>query len=429
MRSALLMALLLAAALPCAQAAAPVAAPPAASMVVVRALGDDERLLRSGGGVVTAPGQVTTNCHLLARARAVQIRYDDVIYVATLQHADAERDLCQLRAARLPAPAVRLSSVRAAYLGQRVSAIAGGPALSTTEGEVTELRQYNGVPVIRTTATVSQGVSGAALFDGEGRLLGITTILVKESPAENYAIAADAIAEVARRSAEALERRAAAPAPAAPTAPQPAVSAVATIDAKLAARLPQVGDQWKYVLTDKWTGVTKGPYNFEVTAVSATEIRETVRIGNRAGEERVFNREPQFAEPGVVGIAEFAPFLQAFGNLDTAAGWNGISLDAADSNKWTYSGQVVGAETVNTPAGTFNATRLEFSGTRRRSTPGGTLNNTIDPTMAKYVIWYAPDVKRPVKISIEVKNWTGTMLDRDELELIEFKLRPAAGVR
>jgi hypothetical protein len=387
---------------------------------MVRALGEDERLIRAGGGVVVAPANVVTNCHLLAKAKSLQVRYREIIYPATLRHADVGRDLCQLEVPLLPAQAARIAGIDAVRMRQPVTAVAfAGAAVSVTEGIVNELRQYNDNFVIRTSATVSQGVSGAGLFDAGGRLIGITTILVKDAPAENFAITAEAIAEIPRRSAEALERRAAAPA--APTAPQAAVPAVAAIDPKLASRLPQIGDNWKYVLIDKWTGVTRGPYSFEVTAVSATEIRETVRIGNRAADERVFNRETLFAEPGVVGIAEFAPFLQALGNLDVTANWNGVPLGAADSNKWTYNGRVVGAEAVNTPAGTFNATRLEFSGTRQRGNPGGT--HPIDPTMAKYVIWYAPNVKRPVKISIEVKNWNGTMLDRDEMELVEFKVK------
>jgi hypothetical protein len=183
----------------------------APSMVVVRALGDDERLIRTGGGVVIARGQVVTNCHVLAKAKSVQVRHQDVIYFATLQHADVERDLCQLSAPKLPAPAVALGGVQTVRLGQRVYALGFTQAieLSLSEGSVSVLREYLGMPVIQISAAATQGVNWAALFNSDGRLIGITTALVKEPPEAHSAVAADAIAEIPRRAQEALERQAA----------------------------------------------------------------------------------------------------------------------------------------------------------------------------------------------------------------------------
>ena len=183
----------------------------APSLVLVRALGDDERLIRSGGGVVVGRGQVVTNCHLLAKAKSVQVGHQEVIYPATLQHADVGRDLCQLNSPKLPAPAVLLSSVQAVRLSQRVYAVA--PARGTepvlSEGVISVLREYRGMPIIQTTAKVSEEVSGIGLFDSDGKLVGITTILVKDAPG-NYAIAADAIRELPQRAKEELDLRAAA---------------------------------------------------------------------------------------------------------------------------------------------------------------------------------------------------------------------------
>jgi hypothetical protein len=46
----------------------------------------------------------------------------------------------------------------------------------------------------------------------------------------------------------------------------------------------------------------------------------------------------------------------------------------------------------------------------------------VDPTRAKFVIWYVPEVKRVVRYTREVTNWNGAALDKDTYELIEYKL-------
>jgi hypothetical protein len=177
------------------------------SIVLVRALDKDEKPMRTGSGVVIGRGQVVTSCHVLAKAKGVQVKHQDIIYAATLQYADVERDLCQLSAPKLPAPAVTLSGVEAVRLNQRVYAagfaLAAEPVLS--EGVVAVLREYHGMPIIQTSTTVAENAGGAALFDGDARLIGITTILVTDTPG-NFAIAADAIREIPQRAQGARER-------------------------------------------------------------------------------------------------------------------------------------------------------------------------------------------------------------------------------
>jgi len=176
------------------------------SVVVVRALGEDESLMRTGGGVVTAPGVVITSCHVLAKAKKVQAQHDDIIYPATLQYPDVERDLCQLAVAKLPAPAVALGGTATLRLAQRiyVVSVARSGELQVGEDTVSALRQYRGMSLIETSADVSQEGNGALLFDPEGRLVGTATSVVTDAPQVHYAITADALRELPRRAMEAL---------------------------------------------------------------------------------------------------------------------------------------------------------------------------------------------------------------------------------
>ena len=188
--------------------------------------------------------------------------------------------------------------------------------------------------------------------------------------------------------------------------------------------MPRVGDSWKYLYTDQWTKVSRGPIIYEVTAVTEQEIRESVRKDNStAAEERAHSRAARFVENSLMNLPEFAPYLQAFGKLETTATWDSVSAESGNINKWSYSGRVIGTETVSTAAGTFSTLRVQLEGRRTNSLP---LNVMYIPEaiQATYIAWYSPEVKRVVKVTRELRNLTGNALDRDLYELVEYKLAP-----
>ncbi len=185
------------------------------SMVSVRALGDDERLIRTGGGIVIDRGKVVTNCHVLAKAKSLQVQHQDIIYRSTLEHADVERDLCQLDVPKLPAPAMTIGGVQTVRLGQPVHALTmpqtGKPFL--VDSRVLALREFKSVPIVEISTDLPQRTGAAAIVDDNGRLIGITALMVKDTPDTTIAILADALKEIPRRAQQALERqRTAAPA-------------------------------------------------------------------------------------------------------------------------------------------------------------------------------------------------------------------------
>jgi S1-C subfamily serine protease len=177
----------------------------------VQTLDADGLLLGQGSAVVVAPGLLVTNCHVLARARKVQLRRDgqSSAQPARLKLWDVQRDLCQLEVPGLAAPAVVLGATAAAAVGQPAYAIGHprGLDLTMSAGLVSSFRRNPAgqLVLLQTSAAISGGSSGGGLFNEAGELIGLTTIASVTGDAQNlnFAIPADWIADLPRRHAAA----------------------------------------------------------------------------------------------------------------------------------------------------------------------------------------------------------------------------------
>ena len=186
----------------------------------VQTLDADGLLLGQGSAVVVAPGQLVTNCHVLARARKVQLRREGsaAAVPARLVLWDVQRDLCQLEAQGLPAPAVALAPKLGAAVGQPAYAIGHpkGLDLTMSAGLVSSFRRNEAgqLVLVQTSAAISGGSSGGGLFNEQGELLGLTTIASVGGDAQNlnFAIPADWIRDLPRRHTAARAAEAARPA-------------------------------------------------------------------------------------------------------------------------------------------------------------------------------------------------------------------------
>ena len=211
-------ALLLAAAPAAALTPAEVFAQVSPSVWRVQTLDADGLLLGQASAVVVAPEQLVTNCHVLLRARKVQVRRDgpSPAIPARLVMWDVQRDLCQLQAPGLRAPAVVLGRAAQAAVGQPAYAIGHprGLDLTMSAGLVSSFRRNAAgqLVLLQTSAAVSGGSSGGGLFNEQGELLGLTTIASVTGDAQNlnFAIPADWIADLPRRHAAARAAEAAA---------------------------------------------------------------------------------------------------------------------------------------------------------------------------------------------------------------------------
>lgn len=186
--------------------------------------------LGQGSGVVTGFAELVTNCHVLAKAQRVQIRRDGLPQPlpARLARWDVQRDLCQLSVPGLSAPAVALGRADQAAVGQPAYTVGHPKGLDLTmaAGLVSSIRRNDAgqLVLLQTSAAISGGSSGGALFNERGELLGLTTLGIfgGDSQNLNFAIPAEWILDLPRRheAARAAARSvgASAAAPAAPAA-------------------------------------------------------------------------------------------------------------------------------------------------------------------------------------------------------------------
>lgn len=397
----------------------------APSVLVVRTLDAQERPVAAGSGVVVARGKVVTNCQLLARASQIQVRQDNVSYGAELEYPDVARDLCQLNVRNLPAPPAEIGSYRSLRVGQRVFAIGSprGTELSMSDGIVSSLREGDAdSPRIETTAGVTRGTSGGGLFDTDGRLVGITTAYHREAPTVNLASPADWIREVPDRGRAALAQRAEQARAAAAT--PAAAPGLPPVDPSLPKSMPQVGDTWTYSVIDaKYKPNDRSrKQTYTVRAVTATTIVETAGASAQGPADLEFRNEmiANFRS----GVVELAPYATAFRELKPGErfgatpirGIEKIVTPHGDPAYQLTGGQVLGKERVTVPAGTFDATRVEFEGKASLGYVGGNwaFRGSLPLTLTA---WYAPEAKRVVRIRLEGTTFA------EVYELESYKLR------
>lgn len=148
----------------------------------------------SGSGVIVASNEILTNCHVVENVKNLKVRYSDKQEVdGLLKGKVANLDLCAIQAdtgTRNKASVISLSEVKE---GQSIYAIGNPLSLNATisNGIISGLRQTENGKLIQITAPISHGSSGGGLFDGKGRLIGITTFTLTKGQNLNFAIPAD----------------------------------------------------------------------------------------------------------------------------------------------------------------------------------------------------------------------------------------------
>ena len=172
-------------------------------------------VVAQGSAVLIAPGRFVTNCHVLERGKnfVVSRREDKVIERVLLVNYEKGRDLCELDLAQLKPgfdKPVEIAPADSLHIGEPVFAIGSprGMELTISNGIVSGFREANdGMKLVQTTAPFSPGSSGGGLFDEQGRLVGITTLIAKDSQNLNFAVSAQYIPSAGISAAELLKQR------------------------------------------------------------------------------------------------------------------------------------------------------------------------------------------------------------------------------
>lgn len=163
----------------------------------------DFQAFGSGSGVVfRKDGLILTNHHVIDGAASSRVIFQDGrIYEAEIMGSDELTDLAVLKIDGTDLPAIEFGSTEELQIGDRAIAV-GNPlgldgGASLTVGVVSAFDREVAIGpdsrlfgMLQTDAPITNGSSGGALVDAEGKLIGITTAIgVSESGAEGIGFA------------------------------------------------------------------------------------------------------------------------------------------------------------------------------------------------------------------------------------------------
>jgi hypothetical protein len=192
---------------------------------------------------------------------------------------------------------------------------------------------------------------------------------------------------------------------------------VAATTAAVDSRLPRPGQSWTYRVRGKWP---TSP-NREVV-ITTSAVRDGLvddRLSDPAAAEPV-QRRSRAGQGGFVvwpGLGmEFSPYLASTELL----GWRGRGFSTPDIDpqwtQWHSQAQAIGHEAVTVPAGRFDAVKVEVWSSRTAN--GGVASINIEPVRVHYLVWYAPEVQRYVRMQRRVISAAGQEIERDLFELV-----------
>lgn len=369
----------------------------------LRLLGADNVPQSVGSAVAIAAGKAITSCAILPRGGRLVLMRAQATLPATLEFADAARDLCQLDVPGLQAPEPPRAAPR---MGLRVYAIGyeRGVDLTIGEGLVSRIREAGSDGErIQTSVPTSGWLLGAGLYDDEARLLGITTSSARD--ASNFVAAAPArwLAEVPARGR--------------------AAAALAASGAGSA--LPQPGTTWTYAYTSRGLGGAQFNIVIRATALEAGAVQESVAVDGTAVQRyRVSADALAFRSvplPRSQTLVELAPYLHSVFAKGEERLWGrlaGYPQGNTTLPAWRLHAREMGEEQVSVPAGTFRATRIDVVGTRQ--VPGGFVAShmALESSRFQFKAWYAPEVRRYVKLQHETWGMRGDWSGEQLIELL-----------
>jgi|HubBroStandDraft_2_1064218.scaffolds.fasta_scaffold01212_4 S1-C subfamily serine protease len=216
------------------------------SIVVIITADKNSKPIAQGSGFIVGRNRVVTNHHVIEDAEnALVVFADGTSALAEGVAADSPaRDLAILVVKTGPRAALKLGDELSVKQGDSVFAIGAprGLELSITNGIVSGFRDVDERFLLQTTAAIAPGSSGGPLFDNFGRVIGVTTSGLTDSPGIYFSIGARDISRMLRAPGGIIIPLA--------TRPATTVSDHKPIPAPPAETAPSVGKGSIHVVTD-----------------------------------------------------------------------------------------------------------------------------------------------------------------------------------
>ncbi|MBS7811610.1 S1 family peptidase [Roseococcus pinisoli] len=163
------------------------------SVWMLRAMAPGGTVLQ-GSAIAVSSRHLLTTCHLVSTTDSAEISQGSARRAVSVVLRDQRTDRCILAVAEptlRPVRAVR--PFRQLGVGERVYTVSApaGRELTLGEGLVSSLHPSPTLSIIQTTAPMSLGSSGGALFDARGNLIGVVAFRAREVRSLGFAIAAE----------------------------------------------------------------------------------------------------------------------------------------------------------------------------------------------------------------------------------------------
>lgn len=152
------------------------------------------RDVSQGSAVAVSKQELITNCHVVENSPFIVVIQKDHVTEAKLVKSNQASDRCVIRVESAGLSSIQgVRSFSDLSVGERVYSVGTPSGLEQTLGEglISGLRENKRIKLIQTTAPISPGSSGGGLFDASGNLIGITTFMLRDTQALNFAIAAE----------------------------------------------------------------------------------------------------------------------------------------------------------------------------------------------------------------------------------------------
>jgi TIR domain-containing protein/centrosomal CEP192-like protein len=210
-----------------------------------------------------------------------------------------------------------------------------------------------------------------------------------------------------------------------PTAPHPEDDLARPIPAT--AGQARVGEIWTYQTRGMWPTSPKRRLQFVVRAVDGSNVTEELRQLQPEGRGTEQKRS-RGGEAGFLGWteagSEFSPYLGTRLKWTGDESWSNIATPDFDSNwrNWHSSAKMVGQEKVQVPAGNFRTWKVEVWSSRAAT--GSRTQAELEPVRIRYLVWYAPQLARYVRMERKILSAGSTTMEEDIFELSAHRPGP-----
>ncbi len=207
-------------------------------------------------------------------------------------------------------------------------------------------------------------------------------------------------------------------------APAETPAKVTAPEAGVSAMLPVRGERWTYRSSGKWPTSPKRRFEIVAQSVADNVVTDELRLLEpESGSEvrRGRGNQPDFIAWNAIG-PEFSPYFGAFVDLARQSPLGNLPTPDLHPQwrNWYSKAEVVGRESVSVPAGTFNAFKIEVWSSRNRT--GSQTEAQMEPVRVNYLIWYAPEIKRYVRMQRVISTVASSESEKDVFELVNHRL-------